>query len=269
MDQYCSNVFYDLSTSVNVDVAIGILIGLRTVDPIRHSSDPEDDPDAAKQKYLDGLDISIFDHIGDMRIDAQNDVDDAIEEKNHQKRAEGKDRIRRCDELTRLAHRYLSDINAELAKGDGSMLIVDLAATGASNNRHIEISSLNKWAAHQGYPKPVLGEFQSQQSQVNLEKEDTDAEEMPDADGGMSPTAARSFLVTFAILLEQFVERSGNQFKSEGGNEINKKTVAELINKHSNTGARKGNFRRGQSVSSIEARINAALVAVQKVDPRK
>ncbi len=156
-------------------------------------------------------------------------------------------------ELAALARELLMDIDAELAKGKDSALHLDEEATNRTGITHIKILSLDKWAVefHSAEAADI-----SPEPAGPLTKNDVEVDEsLLNVRGGMSPTSARSFLVTFALLLEQFVVRAGPNFKSESGTGVNVESIAKLLSSASLPHARAGRFLQRQSVSSIEARI--------------
>jgi hypothetical protein len=199
MEKYYRDALFDLRTTVTKDVAIAILLGLRSVDPVRPDHNPQGNPHAKHRKYLAELDISIFEVIRDMRDSAQMDVDDAIEEKDQIKKDASKAEVIRCDDLMREAHRYLCDLNFELAKDEKSILKVDRSATKTPTNPYIEVASLDEWVQSK-YEKSLTAivPYQSAKGINGLENIDDDAEEES------HKVLTDNLYISFGFLVEAF-----------------------------------------------------------------
>lgn len=256
MEKYYQNTFLDLNTSINKDVAISILLGLRSVDPVRPDANHQDDPQAEYEKYVNGLDISIFDIISNMRYSAQMGVEDAIENKDQEEKAKCKNEVMQCDDLIRNAHRYLCDINYELSKGDQSILKVDRATTTNTDNPYIEISSLDEWVK-QKYEVSFLSikpYKPSTDSSKSLNLDDTDeGQDESFQDGAIGKTKADNLYVTLAFLVEVY---SKTQTRYRVGEDPNVSEIAKMLSDFAEK-AKKG--ISGQSYESIRKHITEAL----------
>jgi hypothetical protein len=264
MKKYHRDAFFDLRTSINKDVAISILLGLRSFDPVQPNHNPMGDPHAEHQKYLDGLDISIFDFISDMRSDAQHEMDDAIWEKNQVKKAECKMRVLRCDELTRSAHRHLCDINYELAKSEQSILKLDLVATKTPGEPHIEIASLDAWWKDRGNGSiysitPYLAAFGDKKVDLSAEQ----GESCVEVEAGNVLTD--NLYVSFAILVEAFSKTATAYHSENGPTVIAIAKRIETLAKEANGGK---DYLPGQRHGAIKLKIVEAMKRKRAKLPR-
>lgn len=141
-------------------------------------------------------------------------MDDAIEEKDQVKKDASRIKVTRCDDLMRLAHRYLCDINYELAKGDQSMLKVDHVATPTPQDPYIEVASLDEWATK----KYEINIFKTQPDQLLI----GDINDAISADHGEPPEVEEgkvltdNLYVSFAFLVEAF-SKTATGFHDESG----------------------------------------------------
>lgn len=180
---------------------------------------------------------------------------------------------------------YFCGIDDELSRGEASELRVDKMATEDPRNPRITLNSLDAWAKKQGYPLDWSCVVQSPSSPVEGVEEERDAPRLESLDavqgtsslvagveeareapllnakGGMSPTSVQSFLMTFAVLLEEFLTRTGRKFKSEGGENVSEAVLAQHLSSRSLPGARNNKYLDGQSVSVIELRIKEVIAA--------
>lgn len=140
------DTIFDLRTSVSKNVAILILMGVPPFDPVRPNDDPQGDLHAEYESYLAGLDHSVFELISELRDRNQSKLNDAMKGEDERARLECKLSLALTNNKMRLAHRYLCDINHELAKGPQSILKVDPVATKTPEDPYIEVASLDQWA---------------------------------------------------------------------------------------------------------------------------
>lgn len=269
MKNYHHHILIDSRTSCSRDEAAAILLGRRTYDPIYPDSNPGGDTVKIYEKFMEWLDISIFEVLSEERDDIALDLDDAIDIKNQQKIDECRYKIMKCDDTIRRAKLILCDIDDELAKGTQSRLRIDQLQTKQSGKIHITFTSLKAWSSESTYSTQ---DVEAAKAQPSMPDQRVAGQEEPllNSKGGMSPTMANSFLVTFALLLEAFMLKTGNVNKSESGTGIKLNELASHLNKISLPGGREGTFLDGQSVSSIETRINAVLeVSTHKLSDKR
>lgn len=265
MTKYHRNILIDQRTSCTTDQAAALLLKRRSWDPIYRDQNPDADPEVVHEQFMEWLDISIFEELMEERDGLLMALDDALgDEENQRDEAQVtlcKERIVQCDDTIRRAHLILCDIDDELAKGTESKLIKDPVATERSGCVHLTRSSLKQWADGKNYLSLPLDATQAQNA--SPARLDTEIDEpLLDPEGGMSPTSARSFLVTFAVLLDEYVKATGKQFIAENGTGIVEERIAAHLNKMSyptNEGKRTGYFLYAQSVSVIETRIKCVI----------
>ena len=121
----------DLRTSVNKNAAISFLFGVPPFDPVRPNDEPQGDLQAAYESYLASIDYSVFEILSELRDAAQAKLTDALKGDDERAKLECELSLALANNKLRLAHRYLCDINHELAKGQQSLLKVDAVATKA------------------------------------------------------------------------------------------------------------------------------------------
>jgi hypothetical protein len=269
MASYYQDILIDLRTSCTKSEAVAIMLGIRTFDPIYQNRNDEADRSEVYEHFMEWLDISIFEHLQDERTSALSDLEDA---RNDEKKDQGKiggcrSKILACDERIRQAKQYLCDIDDELAKGSESKLRLDKNATAEFKRPYITFSSLKKWSeSREGNPEPEIA--QSFRQPAPPANPALPREPLLDDKGRMSAASAKSFLATFGVLLEAFLDRAGPQFKSESGTDFKMDAVAEHLSKRSLPGAREGHFLEKQSVSSVEERLKAVKRAELVEVPR-
>jgi hypothetical protein len=256
MKKYYRDALFDLSTSVNKDVAISLMLGLRSVDPVRPDHYPERDPHAEHQIYLDGLDMSIFEIISDLRDSAQMGVDDAIEEKDPIKKAAFKNEVIRCDDLMRKAHRYLVDINYELTKGDKSILKLDRTGKSESDEQYIELGSLHEWVKeHYEETLALILPYQSAIFANTSQNADHTVDDS-DSEEEKHPLLLNNLYISFAFLVEAFSKSAPAYHDDDGPTVIAIAKRLEALAKEANG---KRGFLPGQKHSAIKKKIDEAM----------
>ncbi len=264
MTKYHRNILIDQRTSCTPDQAVAFLLGRRSWDPIYQDNNPDADPDEVQELFTGWLDISIFEDLMEVRDGILSDLDDALGDEDN-KRNEVQvtlceERIVQCDDTIRRAKLILGDIDDELAKGAQSLLRKDPVAAEKTGQVRITLPSFKQWASGRDYLSTPTTAQSNQDSPPAQNSAEVD-EPLLDRKGGMAPKMTRSFLVTFAVLLEQFVEKTGKQYVSESGTGMNEAKIIELLSEKSRPGARKGHFLDDQSISSIKSRITKAIEA--------
>lgn len=264
MTKYYRNILIDQRTSCTTDQATAILLGRRSWDPIYHDQNPDADPEEVHEQFMEWLDISIFEDLMDERDGYLIALDDALGDEENKRNevqvALCRERIVQCDDTIRRAKLILCDIDDELAKGAQSRLRKNQAATDKSGQVHLTLSSLKEWAKDQNYLAMAIEVSPVQIAPPARNGSEID-EPLLNSKGAMTAKSASSFLITFRVLLEAFLEKAGPQYKSESGSDMNKEAVATLISKMSEPGARRDKYFPGQSVSSIEARFKEVIKA--------
>ncbi len=253
------HILIDPRTSCSRDEATAILLGRRSYDPIYPDHNPEGDPTEVQELFMEWLDLSIFEQLIDERDRILMELDNATKARDKERIAACEARIVGCDETIRRTKLILCDIDDELAKGGQSKLRVDQALSAEVGQVKITLSSLKVWAESRDYQSVAVDACLVQPAppaQDNVEED----EPLLNAKGGMSPASTRSFMVTFAVLLEQYKKAdTGSIRKSDTGAGINVKRVALLLQNNSLPGARGKHFLKGQKESAIEARINQII----------
>ena len=262
MSKYHRNILIDQRTSCTTDQAVALLLGRRSWDPIYRDQNPDADPEEVHEQFMEWLDISIFEDLTEERDDILSALDDALgDEENKRDEVQVtlcRERIVQCDDTIRRAKLILCDIDDELAKGAGSRLIKDPVAVVKTGQVHITLASLKRWAEGRDYLSLPLNATQAQSASPARLGTEID-EPLLDPEGGMSPTSARSFLVTFAVLLDEYVKATGKQFIADNGTGIVEERIATHLNRMSLPGARSGHFLYAQGVSVIETRIKSVI----------
>lgn len=264
--------FFDNSTSCTADFAVALILGRRNFNgfypqyKVEGDSSDLDAIDVAYEHFLEWLDTSIFEILGEEALGIEAEKDDAIEVKvaiNADDQGDKQRRValvqktiddckRRLDESKDtlfLARSYLRDIHDELANKVNPLLREDTAATQRRGGEVcITIASLERWLA-QKYQNVLP--TQTASPLVPTEP----SEPLLDKKGGMSATKTKGFLATFGLLLEAFVDCKGPQFKLNSGTELNLQEIAKHLSERSLPSARKDHYLAKQSVSVIEDRI--------------
>ena len=119
--------------------------------------------------------------------------------------------IERIEELSKRAMRYMADIKHEIMKGRGSMLDEDTNTRGANGEACYTLQSADNWSqAHHGisiinYVEPIS---ELVEDILNVDRDGKGSVK------GLSKTVANNFYITFALLIEAFIEAKPD-FESE------------------------------------------------------
>lgn len=262
MAQYYRDILIDQRTSCTPDQAVAFLLGRRSWDPIYQDQNPDADLDEVHEQFMEWLDIAIFEDLMEERDGILSDLDDALGDEENERDEDQvtlcRDRIVQCDDTIRRAKLILCDIDDELAKGGQSRLIRDPVAAEKTGQFRLMLSSLKQWAAGRNYLSMPLDASSTLAAPPALNTSDY-VEPLLDPDGGMSPTSAKNFLVTFAVLLDEYVKATGKQFIADNGTGIVEERIATHLSSKSLPGAREGHFLYAQGVSVIETRIKSVI----------
>lgn len=262
MAQYYRDILIDQRTSCTPDQAVAFLLGRRSWDPIYQDKNPDADPDEVHELFTGWLDISIFEDLMEERDGILSDLDDALgDEENKRDEVQValcRERIVQCDDTIRRAKLILCDIDNELAKGAQSLLRKDPVAAEKTGQVRFTLPSFKQWASGRDYFSASIDTPSNQDAPPALNTSDY-VEPLLDPDGGMSPTSAKNFLVTFAVLLDEYVKATGKQFIADNGTGIVEERIATHLSSKSLPGAREGHFLYAQGVSVIETRIKSVI----------
>ena len=262
MTKYHRNILIDKRTSCTTDQAAALLLKRRSWDPIYLDKNPDADPEVVHEQFMEWLDISIFEELMEERDGLLMELDDALGDSGSTRDEAQvtlcKERIVQCDDTIRRAHLILCDIDGELAKGAQSRLIKDPVAAESTGQIRLTLASLKQWAEGNKYLTMPLDASTVQIAPPPRLDPEFD-ESLLNQVKGMKQKSACSFLITFAILLDAFLERAASGFKEEGGVDPNKAAIAKLICKMSRVGAGGSRYLHGQSVTSIEERLKEVI----------
>lgn len=141
-------ILVDLSTSCTQDVAVTKLLGWMR-GPIRRKyvEMTQDGIPIDQMAYLHTLESSIADQLTEFRAAAQRRLFEAFEnEADDDTMNVHIAEVNKCDDTIYKAAQYMRDIDDELGKGQNSSLQIDTFKTQQTGERHITLSTLNKWA---------------------------------------------------------------------------------------------------------------------------
>jgi hypothetical protein len=229
---------YRWSTSCSIDEALKYLFGwLRG--PIRDSWGPGNDhPDG-----IDMCDISLDEILTNDRESADVNYSNAkLENASGEIIAEKLAELKKCDLLIEKAHRFLCDIDDEIAKGENSALRIDQITTKNPKLPYITIASLDQWARDK-YNIHIFNPLHAQ----------TGTEEETSLKGGLSKTKATNLRITFALLVEEFATKAPG-YQNNG--KPNVSTIAREIAKLAKKDPR---GLSGQSEEAIKGCIEDAM----------
>lgn len=248
--------FFDPNTSCTMEFAVALMLGRRRFDGYYPHYQVEEDPndpysfEVAYDHFLEWLDTSIIQILEDEALEIGMIKDDAIDAKADIKaddQGEKEQRIAPVQQIiddckqrlvenhntVLLARKYLRDIDDELANTQDPMLRLDQELTKKTGYPRITIASLERWFK-KTYPAATANTSSTPPAPPAPPATPAlPAESLLDIEGGMSLTSTKSFLVTFGILLEAFLERTVPQFMPPGGTEVNLLTVAEFLSERS------------------------------------
>lgn len=269
MTNYHRNILIDTRTSCSKDEAVAILLGRRTDDPIYGDLSEDCDPVERQEHFMDWLDLSIFEELVDERDDILWELEHATENHDLATIEACQKRIVQCDNTIRRAKLILCGIDDELAKGAASELRAITTQDPETSATQITMSSLSAWSKDKTFVTAPL-DAAPMQPVPPAPHVDADDEPLLTAKGGMTPKSAKSFLVTFYILLEQFVAVTKKDYVDESGTGMNKQAIIDLLWEKSLPDARHGHFLPDQSIASIKKRLakvieeSASLTALQR-----
>jgi hypothetical protein len=167
--------------------------------------------------------------------------------------------VEKYDRLIQKVSNYLSDINDELSLG--SALRLDPKSTEKNREPCITISSLAQWAKDR-YGIDIYKVEDSPFSNLTASGPETENDEPETnvSDDGLAEPTKDTHLITLAILVEEFAQRSGAGKYKNSNNSPNIVQIAELIEELAPRLAN-GKPIRGLGTESVRKHISKALDA--------
>lgn len=228
---------------------------------------------------LSVLDVSLEEHLTQLLNAAMDDYSACGDNVPVEIADEKEEEIERIEELSNRAMRYIADIKSEIMKGKGSMLEECPDVTGKNGEPCYTLKSADNWAIARhkisiiNYVEPAA-----------VPKEDTIVVER-DGEGsenGLSKTVANNFYVTFALLIEAFVDAVPDykerlkELKERGlhwqtaaeEEEINARIVVSKLGEYLSLRSRIPGYKKrglGQSDETIMTHIENAMAYKAKV----
>lgn len=157
-----------------------------------------------------------------------------------------------CDRLIDKAQAYFVDFDDEVAKGATSALREDLDATERFGVTHYTLKSVDAWAMS-NYHVSIINPSKARLADDDLPEYPVD--ERNDK-GGLGRTSANSLYLTFAVLINAFVENNPNLSKDGS------KPVVSVLAEYLSDRAKKPGIRKpiyGQKEERIMDRIEEAM----------
>jgi hypothetical protein len=141
-------VYVDLSTSCTKDEAVAKMLGwmqgqkrLKYIQVSAHGISADQLP------YLHTLEAPLNEYLMALRESARHELLDAVEAgAANEVIYEKDDAVAKCDALINKAMSYFLDINEELDKDESSELKIDRPKSESSDEIHITLKSLDRWA---------------------------------------------------------------------------------------------------------------------------
>lgn len=235
---------YDYQTCCSRDEAVEYLLGWSKNGVLRKDLVP----DNARPEELELYDFSWRTLLSEERESAEAAYSNALVERLADDIITEKLIIlKRCDVQIEKAHRFLCDIDDELAKREASKLRLDSYDIENQKSPHITIASLSDWAVEKynihistSLPYPIDTEA-NQNNPAAISP-------IPE----LSKTKTQGLQITFALLVEAFA-RTTPKYHHEDGRPNVSSIAKELAEKYA-----KG--LSGQSKEAITDRIEAAIV---------
>lgn len=261
-------IYIDFSTSCTKDVAVAKLLGWMQGPIRRKYINIEKDGISEEQlPYLHILDEPVANQLLELRKSAQRRLTEAFEnDASDEILTELEDKVKYFDSQIHLAAQYFRDIDDELSKGDNSELRIDLESTNKTGVSHIAISTLELWSK-----KKYSAVAESSSITISPPSAEigsvVPAGNRPDRKGWLSPTATEGLYLTFAVLIDAFIEMSDPEYIHNPVTPFKKflhpdkrwivQTLADFLDDRAAKANNRLNFE-GQSAESIKNRIEAA-----------
>ena len=222
-------IILDLSTSCTKEVAAAKLLGwmkgprrLKVIEVTESGISGESLPyysfEGSLDEQLQELREAAFQ---ELIAAAEEDADFEELEEKHQAYVN-------AESLIDNAHRYLSDIDLELSKGNDSLIKIDQVKTDCAGVQHVYLSSLDKWAKQQ-YDISIFEDLKKHLTPEEIESKALENEDdyklKYDPKGSLSPTRSRTLFTIFGFLVEDYVKRAPNKFGED-------EPTVDAISKH-------------------------------------
>lgn len=228
---------------------------------------------------LSVLDVSLEEHLTQLLNAAMDDYSACGDNVPVEIANAKEEEIERIEELSTRAMRYIADIKSEIMRGQGSMLQECPDITGKNGEPCYTIQSADNWAIARhrisiiNYVEPVA---EPKEDTIVVERDGEGSEK------GFSKTVANNLYVTFALLIEAFVDAVPDykerlkELKERGLNwqtaaeeeEINARIVISKLGEYLSLRSRIPGYRKmglGQSDETIMTHIENALAYKAKV----
>ena len=268
LDSVQSEAIVDLKTSCSGQVAVAKLFGwMQGARFPRYVKLVEEGNPLDLMQLLIPEGKSLETQLADIREELRNQMLDASEDDAAIEIAVDRaEDIEKVDAIIQQAKEHLQALESELDKGNQSILKVDKFETEATGIRHVTLNSLQAWAfkalgkAIDGYePAPQESSASTEQTSPLPLIENQWLVFTPDLKVPWSPTMTKSFLITFAILLEQYEIATKKQFTDESGTGTVKQRIAKHLQMHSLANPIHGKYLSGMSEATIELRIGEVM----------
>ena len=235
---------YDHQTYCSRNEAVEYLLGRLKVGVLRKNLIPDD----ARPEELEFYDFSWQTLMIEERESADAAYTNAlVEGLADDVIVEALAKLKHCDVQINKAHRFLCDIDDELAKGQVSELRIDRLSNLEPTSPNITNSSLAVWAKDK-YGIDIINSKESEQT-AELQQNQNTISAL-----NLSTTKTQNLQITIALLIEAYANKANTYHHDDGRPNVS--TIAqELVD------AAKLDKRElsGQSKKTIENCINAAL----------
>ena len=153
-------VYVDLSTSCTKDEAVAKMLGwMQGQKRLKYIQVSEHGIPADQLPYLHTLEAPLNEYLMALREAARHELLDAVEAGAADEVIyEKDDAVAKCDALISKAMSYFLDIGEELDKGELSELKIDRSKFESSDEVHITLKSLDRWA-RKNYGIPILDDM--------------------------------------------------------------------------------------------------------------
>ena len=235
---------YDHQTYCSRNEAVEYLLGRLKVGVLRKNLIPDD----ARPEELEFYDFSWQTLMIEERESADAAYTNAlIEALADDVIAEALAKLKHCDSQINKAHRFLCDIDDELAKGQVSELRLDRVSMVEPTSPNITISSLAVWAKDK-YGIDIINSKDSEQTAELQQNQNTISAI------NLSTTKTQNLQITFALLIEAYANKANTYHHDDGSPNVSN-IAQELVD------AAKLDKRElsVQSKKTFENYINAAL----------
>jgi hypothetical protein len=176
MTKFHSDIGHNHSEFCTKNVAIGLLLGIVSKNPIPENLCPVLISDEEHKQYMDDIDdiddteVSIYEILKEFRDDAQFEKDEAVEDNDQIKKKECERRISNVESMIEKAYKYSYEIDMELKNVEDSQLIRDEKEYKKSGETLISILSLDQWAMDKHRFSIFGDDLQSTESENLIEK---------------------------------------------------------------------------------------------------